>query len=167
MDVRAATTPADLDEARRLFRAFVSWHRERHVDDRDLIDAYFDDAAFERELAGLPGAYAEPDGSLLLAWEDDRALGCVASRRLADATCEMKRMFVDPAGRHRGVGTALGEAVVAQARSAGYRAMYLDTSVRQGEAMALYRRLGFVEVEPYYALPPPLRDWLVFFRLAW
>ena len=44
--------------------------------------------------------------------------------------------------------------------------MYLDTSIRQAEALSLYRSLGFTEVEPYYDTPPPLRDWLVFLRLA-
>lgn len=65
--MRTATTPADLDEVRRLFRAFLVWHRERHVGDLDLIDTYLDDRAFEQELSALPGKYAPADGSLLLA----------------------------------------------------------------------------------------------------
>jgi hypothetical protein len=72
MDVRLAETEADLDDVRRLFRAFLAWHRERHTDDLALIDAYFDDEAWEAEVAGLPGAYGPPDGALLLAREADR-----------------------------------------------------------------------------------------------
>jgi GNAT superfamily N-acetyltransferase len=166
LDVRRAETPADLDEARRLFRAFVTWQRARPDQDVALVEAYFDEAAWEREVAGLPGAYAAPDGALLLAWDEPGvAVGCVALRRRDERGCEMKRMYVDGPGRGRGVGRALGEAIVAAARDAGYEEMLLDTSIGQREALGLYRSLGFVDVEPYYDVAPVLRDWLVFLRL--
>jgi GNAT superfamily N-acetyltransferase len=165
MDVRAAETDDDVDQVRRLFRSFVAWHRQRHTDDLDLIDAYFDDAAYHSEIEGLPGDYAPPDGGLLLAWDAGLALGCVAFKRLDEEACEMKRMFVPPMARGRGVGRALAEAVVGSARAAGYRRMYLDTSVRQTEAIELYRDLGFEPVEPYYEAPEEMQGWLEFFRL--
>src|SRR4249919_821813 len=161
MDVRLAETEADLADVRRLFRAFVAWHRERHTDDLALIDTYFDDGAWETELAGLPGAYGPPDGVLLLVREADLTLGCVGSKRLDDESCEMKRMFVAPVARGRGAGRVLADAVVERVRAAGYRRMYLDTSVRQTEAIALYRSLGFVEVPAYYDLPEAMHGWLV------
>src|SRR5579872_201947 len=71
-----------LDQVRALMRAFVAWHRERHVQDIHLIDAYFDAAAFEQELATLPGEYGPPDGELLLAHYDGAVAGCVALRRI-------------------------------------------------------------------------------------
>jgi len=77
----------------------------------------------------------------------------------------MKRMFVAPVARSRGVGQALAEAVVERARAAGYRRMYMDTSVRQTEAIALYRSLGFVEVPAYHEVPEAMRGWLVFYCL--
>ncbi len=165
MQVEQAESEADLDEVRRLFRAFLAWHRERHTSDAQLIDAYFDDEAWERELADLPGAYAPPDGSLLLARQAGVALGCVAAKRLDDEACEMKRMFVPPMARGHGAGRALAEEVVSRARAAGYRRMYLDTSVRQTEAIALYGSLGFVEGEAYGDVPAELLGWLLFFRL--
>jgi GNAT superfamily N-acetyltransferase len=165
MDVRLAETEADLDDVRRLFRAFLGWHRERHTDDLALIDAYFDDEAWEAEVAGLPGAYGPPDGALLLAREADLPLGCVGSKRLDDGACEMKRMFVAPIARGRGAGRILAEAVLERARSAGYRRMYLDTSIRQTEAIALYRSLGFVEVPAYHDMPEAMHGWLVFYCL--
>src|SRR3954470_10311885 len=110
MDVRRAETDQDLDEVRRLLSAFLAWHRERHTDDLDLIDAYFDGAAYQREIDGLPGAYASPDGALLVCWEAGLALGCVALKRLDDESCEMKRMFVAPTARGRGAGRALADA---------------------------------------------------------
>jgi GNAT superfamily N-acetyltransferase len=165
MDVRPAETEEDLAEVRRLFAAFLSWHRQRHGEDLALIEAYFDEAAYQREIDGLPGAYVPPDGALLVCWDTGLATGCVALKRLDDDSCEMKRMFVAPTARGGGAGRALAVAVVDRARAAGYRQMYLDTSIRQAEAMALYRDLGFDEVEPYYDVPDEMLGWLTFFRL--
>jgi putative acetyltransferase len=165
MLVEQAESEPDLDEVRRLFRAFLAWHRERHTEDAALIEAYFDHDAWERELASLPGAYAPPDGHLLLAREAGVALGCVGAQRLDDESCEMKRMFVPPLARSHGAGRALAEELVRRARAGGYRRMYLDTSTRQTEALTLYRSLGFVEVEPYYDVPEAMLGWLVFLRL--
>ena len=166
VSVYQATSAADLDHARAFFRSFVAWHRDRHTEDLDLIDGYFDPAGFERELAGLPGEYAPPSGRLLLAGIGGAAVGCAALRGLDDQSCEMKRMFVSPAAQGRGVGRALATGLIRAARDEAYAAIYLDTSIRQGEALSLYRSLGFAEVEPYYQTPPALRDWLVFMRLA-
>jgi ribosomal protein S18 acetylase RimI-like enzyme len=165
MQVEQAEGEADVEEVRRLFRAFVSWHHERHTSDAHLIDAYFDDTAWQRELAGLPGDYAAPGGSLLLARQAGVVLGCIAAHPLDDETTEMKRLFVAPTARHHGAGRALAEELMTRARAGGYRRMMLDTSVRQTEAIALYRSLGFVECEAYHDVPEQLLGWLVFFRL--
>lgn len=143
-------------------RAFVDWHRARHAQDIELIDGYFDAAEFEAELASLPGKYAPPDGDLLLARWEGEAAGCVALRRFDDRACEMKRMFLYPRFHGRGLGYALGQTLLVEAKVAGYEVMRLDTSVRQEEAQALYRKLGFQRIEPYYDVPAPLRGWLVF-----
>lgn len=135
--IDAAARPAELDEVRWLLRAFVAWHRDRHVEDIDLIERYFDQRAFDDELAGLPGKYARPHGRLLLSHVDGKPAGCVALRDLGGDLCEMKRMFVPEAFRGHGVGRALAERIIAEAREAGYRAMRLDTSRRQNEAMRL------------------------------
>ena len=164
--VRDAQSDEDLDEVRRLFREFVVWHQARQAQNVGLLAAYFDDAGWQGELDGLPGAYAATDGgALLLATLEGTAVGCVALRRLDDESCEMKRMYVDDNGRGQGAGRALGEAVVQRARDLGYPAIHLDTSIEQYEAIALYRSLGFEEVEPYYVVPGAMREWLVFFRL--
>ena len=154
-----------LDDCRSLMRAFVAWHRERHVEDIELIDRYFDEAEFEAELAGLPGKYAPPKGSLLIAYHDGKPAGCVALRDLGEGVCEMKRMFVPAAFRGLGIGRALADRIVADARTAGYRLMRLDTSRRQDEAMRLYERSGFRRIAPYYPLSDDLKDWLVFFEM--
>lgn len=89
VDIRVPATAAELDDVRALIRAFVSWHRARHQQDLDLIDRYFDAAAFEEELAMLPGKYAPPTGALLLASVEGAPAGCVALRGIDDDTCEI------------------------------------------------------------------------------
>src|SRR3954453_21751403 len=148
--VLVPTTREQLDHVRALMRAFVAWHRQRHQQDLVLIDSYFDAAAFEVELATLPGKYAPPRGQLLLATVGGAPAGCVALREIDATRCEMKRMFVYPEYHGRGVGRALGEAVLGAGREGGSRTMLLDTSIRQAEAQALYRRLGFRNAAPYY-----------------
>jgi len=120
---------------------------------------------FDAELAGLPGAYAPPTGALLLARAAGQPAGAVGLRRLEPGICEMKRMFVYPQLHGKGIGRALAEVVINEARVLGYTSMRLDTSIRQNEAKTLYQRLGFQVIQPYYELPAELRNWLVFMEL--
>lgn len=165
ISVQVAQTRQQLDQVRSLMRSFISWHRRHHHEDLHLIDQYFDSAAFEQELASLPGKYASPKGQLLLATYNGVAAGCVALRELDAGACEMKRMFVYPEFHGKGIGRALAEALIGQARIAGYTHMLLDTSIRQNQALGLYQRLGFQVVKPYYELPEEQRNWLVFMEL--
>lgn len=119
------------------------------------IDLSFQD--FEREMAALPGEYAPPVGALFLAVEDDGPvvpdavvpLGCVAVRPFEDDICEMKRLYVTPAGRGRGVGRALAEASLEAAKTLGYRRMRLDTLPSMNAALGLYASLGFHDIPAY------------------
>ena len=114
---------------------------------------------FEAELAGLPGEYQAPAGTLLLAMVDGEIAGCCALRRL-DAVdypnaSEMKRLFVRKAFRRLGLGRHLAEAVLDAARMAGYHSVLLDTLDDMESARALYVELGFESIPPYYHNPIP------------
>lgn len=104
---------------------------------------------FDRELAGLPGAYARPHGRLLIARVVGEPAGCVALRPLGSRDAEMKRLYVRPDMRGMGLGRVLAECVIDEARALGYLQLKLDTLPEMAEAQGLYRELGFVDAAPY------------------
>ncbi len=143
--IRRADPAFDLPVVRALFQEYV-----------DSLGFPLDFQSFDAELASLPGAYAEPRGTILLAETADGTIaGCVALRPLEEGVCEMKRMFVRPEARGRGAGRALGEAVVAEGRARGSRAMRLDTVDTMLAAITLYVALGFRRIPAYRYNPFP------------
>ena len=139
--VRAAE---DLAATITLFRAYAA--------SLDVDLAYQD---FEGEMAAMPGKYAPPAGELLLARNPDGApIGAVGLRPIdPSGCCEMKRLYVAPEGRGSGVGRALVDVLVEVARRGGYRELRLDTLPSMAGAQALYRKLGFEVIAPYYDTP--------------
>jgi putative acetyltransferase len=109
---------------------------------------------FDQELAGLPGDYAPPEGRLLLAEYEGQLAGCVALHKIEPGICEMKRLYLRPQFRGKGLGRALAEHLIAGARQAGYRRMRLDTvEPVMKNAVAMYRAMGFREIVPYRTNP--------------
>jgi len=109
---------------------------------------------FDKELAELPGDYAPPAGRLLLAEFEGQLAACVALHELDSDFCEMKRLYLRPQFRGKGVGRALAERIISEARQIGYRHMRLDTvEPVMKDAVAMYRKLGFKEIAPYCANP--------------
>ncbi|MFX1250277.1 MAG: GNAT family N-acetyltransferase [Promethearchaeota archaeon] len=131
-------TEEQLNQVRRLFKEYT----ESLGFDLDFQD-------YEKELAELPGEYSPPDGQLLLAIEGKRIIGCVALRKFSDKICEMKRLYVQPEFRGRGIGKCLAEAIITEARNIGYTSIQLDTVPWMKEAITLYKSLGFKEIPPY------------------
>lgn len=108
---------------------------------------------FAEECAGLPGKYAPPRGRLLLARYGGVDAGCIALRHHDDERCEMKRLFVRARFRGLGIGRALVERLLDEARSVPYREMILDSHTSLDRSLVLYRKLGFREIPPYYTNP--------------
>ena len=159
-----------LESARRLFAEYAASIAR-------VAACSLEHQGFDAELATLPGLYAPPTGCMLLAIHssapdspalyteppDHTILGCIALRplpKLGPAVCEMKRMYVRPAARRLGLGIALGDRLIAEARAAGYKLMKLDTSDTMLPAIALYRSLGFVECPRYNDDPMTDTVWL-------
>jgi putative acetyltransferase len=109
---------------------------------------------FEQELAGLPGHYTPPDGRLLLAEYDGQLAGCVALHKWEAGICEMKRLYLRPSFRGKGLGRAIAEKIITDARSIGYQRMRLDTiEPLMKDAVEMYRKLGFRDIAPYRPNP--------------
>jgi len=136
------------DEARSLIREYAA---------QLGVDLCFQN--IEEELARLPGAYAPPEGALLLAFVDGAPAGCGAFRPLPEAdypnACEMKRLYVRRAFRRFGLGRLLARQLMDLALQAGYSTMLLDTLDDMEAARGLYATLGFEEIPPYYFNPVP------------
>ena len=138
MRLTRAETDGQVERARTLFKEYEA---------ATGVDLCFQN--FAQELASLPGDYAPPAGRLTLAHEGEEPAGCVALRRVDDAVCEMKRLYVRPAYRGTGLGRFLARHIIGEAREIGYGRMRLDTLPTMRSAIALYRSLGFKEIEPY------------------
>jgi putative acetyltransferase len=155
--IRHAATLADIACARALFVEYATWLG---------VDLCFQ--GFDEELATLPGAYAPPQGRLLLADGPGGPFGCIALRPLATepaqdggrgapgpVTGEVKRLYVQPGSRNGGWGRKLAAALIDEARAIGYRELKLDTLEWMTAARALYASLGFAPCAAYYRNPLP------------
>jgi putative acetyltransferase len=138
IEIRTADDPASLSAARSLVHAHILAH-----------SAADDVAAVERAVAALPAPYIAPRGALWVAWDGDAAVGCLALQEIAPDTAELKRMYVAPEARGRGVARRLIEHAVAVAASRGYARLRLGTLTSMHAAQRLYASVGFRRIAPY------------------
>jgi putative acetyltransferase len=138
-DFRQAESPDQIAQARELFLEYAQ-----------SLGFSLCFQNFDKELASLPGDYAPPEGRLLVAEFERKVAGCVALHKLEDSVCEMKRLYLRPQFRGKGLGRALADRIIAEARQTGYQRMRLDTvEPVMKDAVAMYRRIGFREIAPY------------------
>src|SRR5262245_4033350 len=145
-EIREASLPRVLDATERLWLEYLTWGNNGlesrygfRLPVREAVD---------RDLASI-SKFQPPDGRLLLAFEDDRAIGIACMRRIGSDTVEIKRMYVEPSRRRAGMGRALLDMLVAAARAEGYARVRLDSPDFMTAAHALYRSTGFADIEPY------------------
>jgi len=136
MPILAAQTREQVEEVRRLFEEY--WKAFGFTPCFQNFDV---------EVANLPGAYAPPDGRLGLALVDGAIAGCIALRRFDAERAEAKRLYVRPEFRGHGVGRALMEWMIGEARRARYREIVGDTLPVMATALELYDRMGFERTE--------------------
>jgi putative acetyltransferase len=143
IEIRQAESEGDMEDARSIFREYERW-----------LGMSLCFQSFEEEVATLPGRYAPPHGRLYLARIDGEIAGCVALRKLEDGVCEMKRLYLRESARGKGVGLALIEKLIEDAKAIGYMRMRLDTHPpKMGKAVSIYEAHGFREIPPYYENP--------------
>ncbi|HWI20874.1 MAG TPA: GNAT family N-acetyltransferase [Vicinamibacterales bacterium] len=134
--------PADIPGVRSMLTEYVAWIG---------LDLAFQE--IDAELAGLPGEYAPPRGVLLVAEEGGQLVGMIGLRPLDAATAEMKRLFVRPEARGRGLAKQLIAELLREAKAIGYDEIRLDTLPMMGDAQSLYVSLGFRDIPAYYDTP--------------
>ena len=142
--IEHARFPEDLVAVRDIFHEYIA---------SASVDLQFQD--YDTEFASLPGKYAFPEGRLLLAWKDGKAVGCAALRQVTAQTCEMKRVFVRPAARGEELGRRLVARILAEARSAGYARVCLDVLPEFVAAQRIYASFGFAPAPPVAFNPVP------------
>ena len=114
---------------------------------------------FAAELAALPGPYQR----ILVEYDGEQPAGSIAIRPVNETACEMKRLYVRPACRGKGIGQLLLNRAIAEARALGYSEIVADTMPGMTAAREMYRNAGFVETEAYSNQPTPCA---IFLRLA-
>lgn len=164
-EIVTASTENDYAAFATLVRAYIDWCRARYHDDTWFVETVFGHQSLDDELTQLATKYGPPQGKTLLALRDGQVCGAGAYRRLADGSCEMKRLFVDPAFQGRGIGRQLCAALIDAARADGFTLMRLDTANRLTEAIRLYTVIGFTTCAPYCHYPSELMPYLIFMEL--
>src|SRR5437870_2411593 len=145
-DVRDAQLPRDLDAVGRLWLDYLTWGNDE-LEARHGFRLPVEEAV-ERDVATI-AKFQPPDGRLLVAFENDVAIGTACMRRIGADTCEIKRMWVDPSSRRGGIGRAMLDRLIAQARTVGYARIRLDSPEFMTAAHGLYRTGGFSDIDAY------------------
>ena len=156
--IRLDDTEADFDEARALGRSYVDWLLKVYPELREPILVFFDPVEYAQTLAALPVVHARPKGAVLLADLGGSAVGCVMYLELEPGIAEIKRLFVDEAGRGHGLGRKLLEAMFDQMRGDGYQKVRFMSSYFLTHARKLYETVGFEDMPLPGDYPDEYRD---------
>ena len=108
---------------------------------------------FSEELKIISSMYGSPTGCLLLVYENNEAIACAAYRKIGEAVCELKRMYIKPSFRGKGIAQQLLDMLCNKAKLNGYLLMRLDTLDIMLPAIKLYRNNGFYDIDAYYHNP--------------
>ena len=140
--LKKVITEDEILGAKKLILEYIQWLNQ------DLSFQNIDD-----ELSNFPQKYKEPEGSFIIAKENNDVIGCVGFTNIGDKICEMKRLFVNDNYKGKGIGKKLVEKIIEYAKLKKYKIIRLDTINTMEAALNLYYKIGFYEIEPYYNNP--------------
>ncbi len=164
IEIARAVTQAQYQAIGELMTEYIAWDADQTaqlgVDPQVFLNFYYGS-----EVETLPGKFAPPHGCLLLATLDGKSAGCIGYRQLSEGVCELKRLYVRPECRGKGLGRLLAAELIEQARSSGYLEMRLETGIFMQDAHHLYQSLGFKFCPPYYEIHESLRENTLFMKL--
>lgn len=165
-DIVEMKTPEDIEAVRGMIRAYVDWLSATFSEEGDDLAYHYTPERLDAALAEVATSFMPSLCLALVARRDARPVGCISARPLAHGVTELKRLFVLPGERGTGLGRTLVETMIARMREWGYPTVRLDTGVFLTGAIALYRNLGFVEIAPYFDLPPAAQRTTVLMELS-
>ena len=142
MKIILANHPAEYEIGSSMFSKYI-----------DSLNFNLDFQNYERELQNIETIYRSPTGALVLVKDFSGYVGCAGIRKFTDEICELKRTYVLPSKRGRGIGLLLLTACMDEARNLGYKHMYLDTHSSMKAAISLYLKNGFKDIPAYYDNP--------------
>lgn len=152
IDIQEASTQADFQAVTSLFNAYSNWCRENFV--RHGMVASDDERLTSFNQEEIPGVFSQSGHAILIAYLDDKAVGCVFLRKLDHLYCEMKRLYVVPECRKMRLGLRLMEAVMKRALQLDYRFLRITShSQYMGKAIRMYQDYGFKRIENYLEDP--------------
>ncbi len=137
------------DEIRELFAEYM----DMLLEGDPTFAGYLTIQNYDDELKDLSQKYGLPDGRLYLAYWNGEVAGSIALRKIDDENCELKRMYIKPAFRRKGIAKTLVHQLIADARKIGYRYMLLDTLPFLQTAIRMYKNIGFYEIDQYNNSP--------------
>jgi ribosomal protein S18 acetylase RimI-like enzyme len=163
----SADTPALIEQAITLSQEYVTWMTasvREHYPELDLAP-FISEHDYDDVRDKFPGEHIPPYGRLLVAMNAEESCGCIALGKLSDTVCEMRTLYVRPACRKMGIGKALAEYVLDEARQIGYTHMRLDTLAFMERALKLYYSMGFESTQPYRVIPDGLKPHIRFLEI--
>lgn len=165
LTIRPATSSADLDAVRALCWEYRDHLFQMNPTERIVVETFYPTEKYTALMDQLPRVQARPKGEIVLAELDGGAVGCAMRHEIAPDVAEIKRLYVQDAARGHGAGRALCQAMIDDARAAGYTTMMLDTSVSLLTARRMYERMGFVERDAFYEVPEIAVGTVCFYEL--
>ncbi len=148
-DLRIVPAYDRIGEIKEIFREYV---------EKECVANFGIELEFQNiteELENPQKKYDEMTGGLYLVLWKSGAAGCIAFQKMDQTRCEIKRLYIRQEYRGNKLGERAMEFVLEEARKKNYKEAYCDTLSRMASAVALYNKLGFVEIEPYYQNPFP------------